>query len=57
MEDNELDALKFAVNDKANSASKLMNQYRDNDKSKFDFYYGKYMALNEVYSLLKNGMD
>lgn len=52
--ETKLDAIKFAVNEKANQASKLMDQYSNNNKAKFDFYYGQYLAFNEIYSLLSH---
>jgi len=53
--DNIIEAQKFAVNEKAKTALLLMNQYRDDyNKEKYNFYYGQYLAYNEVYSMLSN---
>ena len=54
MDDKQLDALKFAVNEKANQASTLMTTYAGNDKDKVNFYRGQYQAYNEIYSILSN---
>lgn len=49
-----MDAIIFAINEKAYQASILMNQYSNTDKEKFEFYRGQYLAFIEVYSLLNN---
>ncbi len=49
-----MDAILFAVNEKAEEASQLMNLYKGGDHAIYEFYRGQYMAFNEVYSLLKN---
>lgn len=55
MDDKQLDALKFSVNEKTKTASALMNQYRDDyNKDKYNFYYGQYLAYTEIYSMLNN---
>jgi hypothetical protein len=55
MDANQLDALKFSVNEKTKMASALMNQYRDDyNKNKYNFYYGQYLAYTEIYSMLNN---
>ena len=55
MDDKQLDALKFAINEKAETALVLMNQYRDDyNKDKYQFYYGQYLAYTEIYSMLNN---
>lgn len=46
-----LELIKFHVNDKANDATKMMN---DSVGDRRHFYHGKYMAFNELYSLLIN---
>jgi len=47
-----LDSLLFHANDKANTASKIMND--EKEKNRKHFYAGQYMAFNEFYSLLTN---
>ena len=54
MEDKQLDAIKFAVNEKADGALKLMQYYAGTDREKTEFFRGQYLAFNEVYSLLTN---
>ena len=54
MEDKTLDAIMFAVNEKANNASKLMEQYRNTNMVKCSFWLGQYQAFNEIYTMLNN---
>lgn len=49
MDDRELDALMFAVNEKANMASSLMQRCN----TKHLFYKGQFMAYSEIYTMLK----
>ena len=49
------DSIIFAVKEKVNSALALMNR-ADSDK-KFQFWYGQYMAFNEILSLLNNNLN
>jgi hypothetical protein len=48
-----IEFLKFHANDKANMATKMINQQIP-DSKKAHFYHGQYMAFNEMYSLLTN---
>jgi hypothetical protein len=52
MKDKEIEAIMFAVNEKANEAAKKIHEVEDKVQS--EFWHGQYMAFNEVYSLLKN---
>ena len=47
-----MDAIMFAVNEKINSAQRLMQEAQTREK--FEFRHGQYLAFIEVYSLLKN---
>jgi protein involved in sex pheromone biosynthesis len=50
-----MEAILFAVNEKAEAAAKLMNQYRDDyNKDNYNFWRGQYLAFTEMYSLLSN---
>lgn len=55
MIDKEIDAIMFAINQKANEAAKKIHEVEDEIQS--EFWHGQYMAFNEVYSLLKNTYD
>ena len=54
MKDKTLDAIIFAVNEKANQSTQLMGLYFGTDPIKYQFYRGQYMAFNEICSLLNN---
>jgi len=54
MDDNQLDAIKFAINEKAIQALESMNKYDGNDNDLYNFYKGQYLAYCETYSMLKN---
>ncbi len=54
--DKKLDAMMFAVNEKANNASKKMNEYRC-ESEEFNFYKGQFQAYTELYSMMKNTKD
>jgi hypothetical protein len=54
MDEKIIDSIKFAINEKADMASKLMNLYRGTDSAKFEFYRGQYLAYCEMYSMLTN---
>jgi hypothetical protein len=55
MDEKTLEATLFAVNEKAKDALTLMNQYKDDyNKDKYNFYYGQYLAYNEIYTMLNN---
>ena len=58
MNKTDKELLLFYINDKANSASKLMELYRSETikkaSSKFNFYYGQYLAFSEMYSFVTN---
>jgi hypothetical protein len=47
-----IDLLLFSANEKANQATKLMNEQTMPEKK--SFWHGNYMAFNEMYSLLSN---
>lgn len=49
-----LNLIKFYVNEKANDASKHMELNRNHNNKEFQFYYGQYMAFNEIFSMLSN---
>ena len=51
-----MDAIMFAINEKAIVASESMNQYR-NDSEKYNFWRGQYLAFTEIYSLLNNANE
>jgi hypothetical protein len=50
MSENELNALMFAINEKAMQAQTKVNEY----KHDFMFYKGQYQAYTEVYTMLTN---
>jgi hypothetical protein len=50
MTENELDALMFAINEKAMEAQIKVNEY----KHDFIFHKGQYQAYSEVYTMLTN---
>lgn len=52
MEDNKLDAIKFAIDEKAIHALELMNKYDGNDNDLYTFYRGQYLAYCEILSML-----
>jgi len=47
-----IDLLEFYVNDKAKTASTMMNS--KSIKHEIKFYHGQYMAFNEIYSMIQN---
>jgi hypothetical protein len=52
MDEKIIDSIKFAINEKAETAGKLMNLYRGTDSAKFEFYRGQYLAYCEMYTML-----
>ena len=59
--DKELDAMIFAVNEKANNAGKEMRNYVNNLSEygieTYNFHKGQYQAYTEIYSMLMNIKD
>jgi hypothetical protein len=51
--DKELDALMFAVNEKANKSNEIMNQ-STSDIEEYNFHKGQFQAYSEVYTMLDN---
>lgn len=49
-----INLLKFTINEKAVNASKQMRDYVNENKDKYNFSKGQYMAFSEVYLLLNN---
>lgn len=47
-----IDLIEFYVNDKAKTASTMMNSKKQ--KHEIRFYHGQYMAFNEIYSMIQN---
>ena len=56
--DKELDAIMFAVNEKAEAAriemSNYINNLSENGIEKYNFNWGQYQAFSEVYTMLSN---
>ena len=56
--DKELDAVMFAVNEKANNAGKEMRNYvnvlSEYGIEEYNFHKGQYQAYSEVYIMLDN---
>jgi len=54
MDEKQLDAMKFAVNEKANNANNLTFEYIGIDRDKVNFYQGQFQAYSEIYTMLCN---
>jgi hypothetical protein len=55
--DNKLDAIMFAVNEKAKEAYKIINEIENNSNNQrldYQFQKGQFQAYSEVYTMLLN---